>query len=455
MSMAQLGNSSRFAPAPNISNSAAAAAQKAQEIAAKLSMTLTGKSSSGVAQQHSYPVLGGSSSVTIDIPVEKVGLVIGKAGSMIREIQQSSGARLQLDSTGEPTRVLRISGFGQSVEMAKARIEGLINQPTFQSRSWKPTKSLQIPCECVGFVIGKGGETIKRISQETGCRMQIEDEEEAKRLGHALPTPGHQNLHLIGNNEAVSNAEAQVRDLLQRKQGFGGGGGLSYNAYQQPVSQLRAQPYPAYIPQQGYAQLAQQAYPASTQMYPPNQMQGYGAYTPQYAAYPPQPAEVQPATGYPPSYPPATPQTYSTYPSQTQQSATLGQYPAQQQNLQPTPTYQQNPQQTPAEVNPYGQSGIQNAQHTNPGNMGHNLQQTAGAGMVQNPQETSASPTQLSNPQMSPNMLSGAGMPNINQYGQIGLQSHPGQSPQVNQTPNMNQAPHAGAHQYQQPRAGN
>jgi len=453
MSMAQLGNSSRFAPAPNISDTAAAAAQKAQEIAAKLSMTLSGKSSSGVAQQ-AYPVLGGSNSVTIDIPVAKVGLVIGKAGSMIREIQQSSGARLQLDSTGEPTRALRISGFGQSVEMAKARIEGLINQPTFTMRSWKPTKTLQIPCECVGFVIGKGGETIKRISQETKCRMQIEDEEEAKRLGHALPTPGHQNLHLIGNPEAVGNAEAQVMDLLQRKQGgFGGGGGLSYNAYQQPVSQLRAQPYPTYIPQQGYAQLAQQAYAPSTQMYPPNQMQGYGAYTPQYAAYTPRPAEVQPAPGYPPSYTPATPQTYSAYPPQ--QSATLSQYPPQPQNLQPTPTYQQNPQQTPAEVNPYGQSGIPNAQHTNPGNMGHNLQQTAGAEMVQNPQETSGSPTQLSNPQMNPNMQSGVGMPNINQYGQIGLQPHPGQSPQINQTPNMNQAPHAGAHQYQQPRAGN
>jgi len=452
--MAQLGNSSRFAPASNISNTAAAAAQKAQEIAAKLSMTLTGKSSSGGVQQV-YPVLGGGNSVTIDIPVEKVGLVIGKAGSMIREIQQSSGARLQLDSTGEPTRVLRISGFGQSVEIAKARIEGLINQPTFTMRTWKPTKTLQIPCECVGFVIGKGGETIKRISQETKCRMQIEDDEEATRLGHALPTPGHQNLHLIGSNEAVSNAEAQVTDLLQRKQGFGGSGGISYNPYQQPAPQLRAQPYPAYIPQQGYAQIAQQAYPPSTQVYPPNQMQGYGAYTPQYAAYTPRPAEVQPAPGYPPSYTPATPQTYSAYPSQAQQSATVGQYPAQPQNLQPTQTYQQNPQQTPAEVTPYGQSGIQNVQHTNPGNMGHNLQQTAGAGMVQNPQETSAPPTQLSTPQMNPDMLSGVGMPNINQYGQIGLQPHPGQSPQVNQTPNMNQAPHAGTHQYQQPRAGN
>jgi len=290
---------------------------------------------------------------------------------------------------------------------------------------------------------------------DTKCRMQIEDEEEAKRLGHTLPTPGHQNLHLIGNDDAVSNAEAQVLDLLQRKQGFGGGGGVSYNAYQQPVSQLRAQPYPAYVPQQSYAHLAQQAYSPSTQMYPPNQMHGYGAYTPQYAAYTPRPAEVQPASGYPPSYTPATPQTYSQYPPQAQPSPTANQFTAQPQNLQPTQTYQQNPQQNPAEVTPYGQSGIQNVQQTNPGNMGLSLQQTAGAGMVQNSQSASASPPHLSTPQMSPHMLSGVGMSNITQYGQTGLQPQTGQSPQLNQTPNMNQPPHAGAHQYQQPRAGN
>lgn len=451
MSMAQTGNSSRFAPAPTTSNATAAAAQKAQEIAAKLSMTLTGQSSSGGGQ--AWPISGGgSNSVTMDIPVEKVGLVIGKAGSMIREIQETSGARLQLDSTGEPTRQLRISGFGQSVEIAKARVEGLMTQPTFGARVWRPTKTLQIPCECVGFVIGKGGETIKRISQETSCRMQVEDDDEAKRLGHTAPLPGHQNLHLIGSSEAVSSAEVAVMDLLQRKQGGGG----SYNPTQQQVSQLRAQPYPAYAPPQGYAQVAQQAYALPAQGYAPNQMHGYGAYTPQYASYAPQTAQLQPAPGYPPSYTAATQQTYSQYPSQSQQPPTGAQFAGHMQNFQqPTQTYQPNSQQPPAGVIPYGHSGIQNDQVANSGNAGPNFQQTAVSGIAPNSQKTPTTSMPLNPQHMNPSMPTGNGMPKINQYGQMGFQPQTSPSSQDTQSLKLDQQVYPGAHQYQQPTTAN
>jgi len=311
--MAQAAHS-RFAQIQ--SNPGDAAAVKAQEIAAKLSQTLTG--------QQPYLNNTDSVSITMDIPVEKVGLVIGRAGTTIRNIQDTSGSRLQLDSTGEPTRLLRITGSQASVEMAKSRLQNLLCAPTLAGgfQPFRPSKTIQIPSDCVGFVIGKGGETIKRISQETGCRLQVEDDDEAKRLGHTPPVPGHQNLHLVGTNDAVARAEASVMDLLQKKQQSMGRGG--YNGQQPQAYQLRAQPYPAYPAQ--YAQVTQQAYAVAPQGYAPQQMQGYGSYAPQamYASYPPQIPQQQ----YPQAYT-AAPQAYS-YPPPQQPAAPAGQAPGYQ-----------------------------------------------------------------------------------------------------------------------------
>jgi len=434
--MTQTG--SRFAPPANATNAASLAAQKAQEIAAKLSKTLTGIPSARSTQAWPVQGGGGGNSVIVNVPVEKVGLVIGKSGTMIREIQESSGARLQLDSTGEPTRILRISGPAQSVEIAKARVEGLISQTTYATRISRPSKTIQIPSQCVGFVIGKGGETIKKISQDTRCRMQIETEEEALRLGHTAPMPGHQNLQLVGSQEAVNHAEAVVAELLQRKQGNMGNAGGSYGATQQQGYQLRTQPYPAYMPPQGYAQLPQQAYALPAQGYQQNQMQGYGAYTPQYAAYASQAAPPQSVPGYPQPGTPATQQPYMPYQA-PQQSATGNQQTGQPQG--------QNPQQPSAGQIPGAQSSMQNAQHINPGHMAPNFQQGNAAGVGPNPQAMPPAYMPYNPQHLNPGMPPSAEITN-KQMGQMGVPPSQINNAVANEMPKTNQQAYSGANQY-------
>jgi len=423
--MAQAAHS-RFAQ--NQSNPGDAAAVKAQEIAAKLSQTLTGQP---------YVNNTASVSITMDIPVAKVGLVIGRAGTTIRNIQDTSGSRLQLDSTGEPTRLLRITGSHESVEKAKIRLQSLLCAPTLSGgggyQSFRPSKTIQIPSDCVGFVIGKGGETIKRISQETGCRLQVEDEEEAKRLGHALPVPGHQNLHFIGTNDSVASAEASVMDLLQKKQRSMGRSG--YNGQQTQAYQLRAQPYPTYAPAQ-YAQITQQAYAVAPQGYAPNQMQGYGSYAPQamYGSYAPQVPQQQPTLGYPQTYTP-TPQAY-TYPP-PQQPAPAGQVQGYQNQLLPPQGYLPNAQQPAVNEAPGGKQS--------PVAMPNGQQMPAG--MPSNGAYSGIPP--------NAQFMSQPGMPNMQQVGHAGAApppplSHmvPSQPPmnqpsQMNNTVNMNQTPNS------------
>ena len=62
----------------------------------------------------------------IRIPVDKIGAIIGPGGKTIREIQESTGARIDIDDDG---LVYIASDDGESARMAKERIEGLTATP--------------------------------------------------------------------------------------------------------------------------------------------------------------------------------------------------------------------------------------------------------------------------------------------------------------------------------------
>lgn len=242
--------------------------------------------------------------------------------------------------------------------MANARITSLLTQPSYTSgANEKPTKTLQIPGEYVGFVIGKGGDTIKKISQESGCRLQTETEEEARQLGHTPPMQGHQFLHLVGSVDSANVAEKLVKELLQKKQRTQNVGGASFGPHHHLGDQLRVQPYPTFATLPGYAQFAPQAY-----AFAPNVVQGYstgGAGG--YGRYLLQSANVYPSTASQftngqaaISFQQGVPQPYPVYPSQHQQPPTAAQHAGYMPNMPATQLPLQNyfafPQQQQAGV---------------------------------------------------------------------------------------------------------
>lgn len=62
----------------------------------------------------------------IRVPVDKIGAIIGPGGKTIREIQEVTGARIDIDDDG---LVYIASDDGESARMAKERIEGLTATP--------------------------------------------------------------------------------------------------------------------------------------------------------------------------------------------------------------------------------------------------------------------------------------------------------------------------------------
>ena len=167
---------------------------------------------------------GSSSTIVIEVPNDKVGLVIGKAGATIKELEQRSGARVQITPDSlwqgkDMPRPIQRSGNEQQLEWCKGLISEKVSVPvsdltstqTFQgptggggggSSSVAPGAGaggggggggggtggayaepgpggsvvVHVPNESVGLVIGKQGATIKMLEGSSGARVQIAKE---------------------------------------------------------------------------------------------------------------------------------------------------------------------------------------------------------------------------------------------------------------------------------------
>jgi len=163
--------------------------------------------------------------VFFSVPSDRVGLLIGKGGAKIREIQERSGARMDIAKRSEPVtphlREVRLSGGKEQIAIAREIINKLVTnsasfglKPNSHHASVNPNKTIQIPSTTVGLVIGRGGDNIKKIIQETSCTIHIEKDAEAQKAGRTPPQPGFQNVYLKGTDEAVELAEKAVMELV-------------------------------------------------------------------------------------------------------------------------------------------------------------------------------------------------------------------------------------------------
>ncbi|KAB7500828.1 Far upstream element-binding protein 3 [Armadillidium nasatum] len=79
---------------------------------------------------------GGINTVEISIPGPKVGLIIGKGGETIKQLQEKSGAKMVIIQDGpqqESEKPLRITGDSQKVELAKQLVYDLIAEKEAQA----------------------------------------------------------------------------------------------------------------------------------------------------------------------------------------------------------------------------------------------------------------------------------------------------------------------------------
>ncbi|XP_051523633.1 far upstream element-binding protein 3-like isoform X1 [Myxocyprinus asiaticus] len=172
---------------------------------------------------------GNSSVQEILIPASKVGLVIGKGGDTIKQLQERTGVKMiMIQDDPMPTgsdKPLRITGDPYKVQQARELVAEIIRdkdqgdfrgaRSDFGSRLGSSI-DVAVPRFAVGIVIGRNGEMIKKIQNDAGVRIQFKPDDgiSPDRIAQVMgQTDRCQHaVHLI--NELVHTA--------QERDGFGG-----------------------------------------------------------------------------------------------------------------------------------------------------------------------------------------------------------------------------------------
>ncbi|KAI6682254.1 hypothetical protein NL676_036135 [Syzygium grande] len=182
----------------------------------------------------------------IEVPNNKVGVLIGKAGETIRYLQYNSGAKIQIVRDSEAdmsstTRPVELTGSLDSINKAERLIKDVIAEadaggsPSLVARGIATTYAtgpaeqieIKVPNEKVGLVIGRGGDTIKGLQTRSGARIQLipqhlpEGDESKERI-----------VRVSGDRRQIDVATEMIREVMkQTPRPSPLSGGFSQNAY--------------------------------------------------------------------------------------------------------------------------------------------------------------------------------------------------------------------------------
>jgi len=183
----------------------------------------------------------GEDHMQIMVPDRTVGLIIGRGGETIRDLQERSGCHINIvgesksvnglrpvnligtreaaarakdfimeivdsDSRGDaPPPVKRLGGAGGPA--SGGRHEG--SQQRDVGGSGGPDKindAVYVPSDAVGMIIGKGGETIREMQNTTGCKINV-----AQSSG---PGETQREIALIGSRDSIARAKQAIDEKV-------------------------------------------------------------------------------------------------------------------------------------------------------------------------------------------------------------------------------------------------
>ncbi|PUU76432.1 hypothetical protein B9Z19DRAFT_1129768 [Tuber borchii] len=198
----------------------------------------------------------GEDSIQILVPDRTVGLIIGRGGETIRDIQDKSGCHVNIVGEAKSQngqRPVNLIGSPQAAEDAKRLImeivesdnagTGPLSGMSRPERGGPPggggggggggyygghgdsgggggggrgggggsegrlTETIRVPIDAVGMIIGKGGETIKEMQSSTGCRINV-----SSQFQQGDP---EREIALAGTREAIARARTAIEEKVE------------------------------------------------------------------------------------------------------------------------------------------------------------------------------------------------------------------------------------------------
>ena len=232
----------------------------------------------GRAKPNLPPTREGESTERITVPDKTVGLIIGRGGETIKDLQERSGCHVNIlaeNKSENGHRPINLIGTEQSRAYAYQLILEIVDSDSKSSNTNQTSaqrdrgydnygqqrgggggggggsaggrdyieKTIDVPSEAVGMIIGKGGETIKDMQRTTGCKINVNQPQ-----GRDVT----RKIDLAGNSRSMADAERIIwekvetvrhRDSARGGSSGGGGGGGGFDGYSQ---QQQASSVPGY-----------------------------------------------------------------------------------------------------------------------------------------------------------------------------------------------------------------
>ncbi|KAI1428420.1 hypothetical protein F5Y12DRAFT_23973 [Xylaria sp. FL1777] len=188
----------------------------------------------------------GEDCVQIMVPDRTVGLIIGRGGETIRDLQERSGCHINIVGESKSVNGLRpvnLIGPHHAAAQAKELILEIVDSDTRNGNNPETNKparppkndnyshdnaqgggdkindSIYVPSEAVGMIIGKGGETIREMQSTTGCKINVSQS--------SGPGEIEREIGLVGSRDAIGRAKRAIEDKVDavRQKNSGGAGG--------------------------------------------------------------------------------------------------------------------------------------------------------------------------------------------------------------------------------------
>lgn len=171
-------------------------------------------------------------SIGVMVAVEHIAKVIGKGGTGLRQIRETTGVKIQVqqnDGTESPRRI-DLSGGGTQVAAAFQMIA--------QKAFLESDATIYIPAAAAGQVVGRGGENLRKVRELCHVRLSLDREPVTNEAS------GQQERVLIMSGDASGMGTA-LRCVLTDRGGADYVGGMGMSMMGMPaqggiLSQVRA-----------------------------------------------------------------------------------------------------------------------------------------------------------------------------------------------------------------------
>merc|ERR1740116_341814 len=158
----------------------------------------------------------GMSSEQVMVPDNMVGLIIGRGGEQITKLQAESGCKIQMsqDSQGMPHRLCTLTGSAEAISIAKSMIDQIIANEGSRGGRGGAGFEMMVPGHLVARIIGKGGEVIKALQEETGAKIVIIQESKefaAEKLLKITGPPDKVEFARIRVDQVIADEQKKMR----------------------------------------------------------------------------------------------------------------------------------------------------------------------------------------------------------------------------------------------------